>query len=64
MCFNPKFAYFEYELSQTKNQHKPTINKHLIFTKRTEGEINTLNENAIIIPCGKCLACRTHRPSK
>ena len=58
MCFNPKFAYYGYELSQTKCQTKPTLNKSLIFIKKHEGDIDTLRKDVLAIPCGKCLACR------
>lgn len=58
MCFNPKFAYYGYEISQTKCQTKPTLNKTLIFIKKAENDINTLRKDILVIPCGKCLACK------
>lgn len=50
MCFNPKYAWFQYKWDYEK--HKLTKRIHFKY------DIGDTEKNMIIIPCGKCLACK------
>lgn len=57
MCFLPKYAQFDYFY----NEEKQKIQKKIHFVHRLPDEMEKnieLTKNYIVIPCGKCLACR------
>lgn len=53
MCFHPKYAWYKYTFDKTKSK----LVKRIHFKYLPEDTDN----NMIIIPCGKCLACRIDR---
>lgn len=61
MCFNPKFALYNYELND-----KGKLTKKLKFiAKLPEEYTKTVKpENYIVIPCGKCIACRIEKANQ
>lgn len=57
MCFNPKYAFFHYHYDKDKQKLVKTIN--FSHCNPNDGE-----HNQIIIPCGKCLACRINKANE
>lgn len=57
MCFLPKYAIYDYAY----NEETKRIQKYIRFIPRLPDEMEKNQEvcpNYIVIPCGKCLACR------
>lgn len=52
MCFSPKYAFYHYHYDTIKHR----LVKSLSFNKFNPKRDNEANQ--IIIPCGKCLACK------
>lgn len=62
MCFLPKYATFDYFF----NEETGKVQKKIHFVPRLPDIMEKnieISKNYIVIPCGKCLACRIRQAS-